>query len=73
MQASVDFRTDIVNGVIKSCVFGVIVSWIAVFEGFNAAPSAEGVSAATTRTVVTSALAILAADFVLTAFMFRGA
>lgn len=73
MQASVDFRTDIVNGVIKSFVFGVIVSWIAVFEGFHAAPSAEGVSAATTRTVVTSALAILAADFVLTAFMFTGA
>jgi phospholipid/cholesterol/gamma-HCH transport system permease protein len=73
MQASVDFRIDIINGVIKSFVFGVIVSWIAVFEGFHAAPSAEGVSAATTRTVVTSALAILAADFVLTAFMFTGA
>ena len=73
MQASVDFRIDIVNGVIKSFVFGVIVSWIAVFEGFHAAPSAEGVSAATTRTVVTSALAILAADFILTAFMFTGA
>ncbi len=73
MQSSVDFRLDIVNGVIKSFVFGVIVSWIAVFEGFHAAPSAEGVSAATTRTVVTSALAILAADFVLTAFMFTGA
>ena len=73
MQDSVDFRIDIVNGIIKSCVFGVIVSWIAVFEGFHAAPSAEGVSAATTRTVVTSALAILAADFVLTAFMFTGA
>lgn len=72
MQASVDFRTDILNGVIKSFVFGVLVSWIAVFEGFHAAPSAEGVSAATTRTVVTSALAILAADFVLTAFMFTG-
>jgi phospholipid/cholesterol/gamma-HCH transport system permease protein len=73
MQDSVDFRLDIVNGVIKSFAFGVIVSWIAVFEGFHAAPSAEGVSAATTRTVVTSALAILAADFVLTAFMFTGA
>jgi phospholipid/cholesterol/gamma-HCH transport system permease protein len=73
MQASVDFRIDIVNGVIKSFVFGVIVSWIAVFEGFHAAPSAEGVSAATTRTVVTSALAILGADFILTAFMCTGA
>ncbi|RTL54995.1 MAG: lipid asymmetry maintenance ABC transporter permease subunit MlaE [Rhodocyclaceae bacterium] len=72
MQASVDFRQDIVNGVIKSFVFGVIVSWIAVFEGYDADPTAEGVSGATTRTVVTSSLAILAADFVLTAFMFRG-
>ncbi len=72
MQAAVDFRQDIVNGVIKSCVFGLIVSWIAVFEGYDADPTAEGVSRATTRTVVTSSLAILAADFVLTAFMFRG-
>ena len=72
MQASVDFREDILNGVIKSFVFGVIVSWIAVFEGYDAEPTAEGVSGATTRTVVTSSLAILAADFILTAFMFRG-
>ena len=72
MQAAVDFREDIVNGVIKSCVFGVIVSWIAVFEGYDCEPTAEGVSGATTRTVVTSSLAILAADFILTALMFRG-
>lgn len=73
MQGSVDFRYDIFNGVIKSCVFGVLVSLIAVFEGYDSVPTAEGVSAATTRTVVTSSLCILAADFVLTAFMFRGA
>ncbi len=73
MQASVDFREDIVNGVIKSVVFGIVVSWIAVFEGYDSEPTAEGVSGATTRTVVTSSLAILAADFILTAFMFRGA
>jgi phospholipid/cholesterol/gamma-HCH transport system permease protein len=73
MQASVDFRQDILNGVIKSFVFGVIVSWVAVFEGYDADPTAEGVSNATTRTVVTSSLAILAADFILTAFMFTGA
>ncbi len=73
MQASVDFREDIVNGVIKSIVFGIIISWIAVFEGYDAEPTAEGVSGATTRTVVTSSLAVLAADFILTAFMFRGA
>lgn len=72
MQAAVDFRQDILNGVIKSAVFGLLVSWIAVFEGYDADPTAEGVSRATTRTVVTSSLAILAADFVLTAFMFRG-
>lgn len=72
MQASVDVRLDVVNGIIKSAVFGVIVTWIAVFEGYDCDPTAEGVSGATTRTVVTSSLAILAADFFLTAFMFRG-
>ena len=72
MQSAVDFRGDIVNGIIKSVVFGVAVIWIAVFEGFEAPPTAEGVSRATTRTVVTSALVILALDFILTALMFRG-
>jgi phospholipid/cholesterol/gamma-HCH transport system permease protein len=72
MQNAVDFREDIVNGVIKSFVFGVAVTWIALFEGYDAPPTAEGVSGATTRTVVTSSLAILGLDFVLTAFMFRG-
>lgn len=72
MQAAVDFRHDIMNGVIKSVVFGVAVSLIAVFEGYNCTPTAEGVSRAITRTVVSSALAILALDFVLTSFMFRG-
>lgn len=71
MQASVDFREDVLNGVIKSFVFGVAVSLIAVFEGYDSIPTAEGVSRAITRTVVTSALAILALDFVLTSFMFR--
>jgi len=72
MQSAVDFREDIVNGVIKSFVFGVAVTWIALFEGYDAPPTAEGVSGATTRTVVTSSLAVLGLDFVLTAFMFRG-
>jgi phospholipid/cholesterol/gamma-HCH transport system permease protein len=72
MQASVDFYHDIWNGVIKSFVFGVAVSLIAVFEGYDSVPTAEGVSRAITRTVVNSALAILALDFVLTSFMFRG-
>ena len=72
MQASVDVRNDILNGVYKSIVFGIAVTWIAVFEGYDAVPTAEGVSRATTRTVVTSSLAILALDFVLTALMFTG-
>jgi phospholipid/cholesterol/gamma-HCH transport system permease protein len=72
MQAAVDFRSDIVNGIIKSFVFGSAVSLIAVFEGYDAKPTAEGVSSATTRTVVESSLAILALDFVLTVFMFHG-
>ena len=72
MQASVDFRHDIWNGIFKSIVFGVAVSLIAVFEGYDSEPTAEGVSRAITRTVVTSALTILALDFVLTSFMFRG-
>ncbi|MDD3481556.1 lipid asymmetry maintenance ABC transporter permease subunit MlaE [Azovibrio restrictus] len=72
MQSAVDFRYDIWNGILKSLVFGGAVSLIAVFEGYDSAPTAEGVSRAITRTVVTSALAILALDFVLTSFMFRG-
>ncbi len=72
MHNAVDYHQDIVNGVIKSFVFGVAVTAIALFEGYDAPPTAEGVSGATTRTVVTSSLAILALDFVLTAFMFRG-
>ena len=56
MQSAVDFREDIVNGVIKSVVFGIAVTWIALFEGYDAPPTAEGVSGATTRTVVTSHL-----------------
>jgi len=72
MQAGVDWNYDVWNGVIKSFVFGIAVSLIAVFEGYDSVPTAEGVSRAITRTVVTSALTILALDFVLTSFMFRG-
>ena len=72
MQGSVDFRLDVWNGVIKSFVFGVAVSLVAVFEGYDAIPTAEGVSASIKRTVVYSALAILALDVVLTSLMFRG-
>ena len=72
MQASVDFEHDIMNGVIKSFVFGVAVTAIALFEGYDAPPTAEGVSGATTRTVVQSSLAVLLLDVILTAIMFRG-
>jgi phospholipid/cholesterol/gamma-HCH transport system permease protein len=72
MQSAVDVREDVINGVIKSVVFGIAISWIAVFEGYDAPPTAEGVSGATTRAVVTSSLAVLGLDFIMTAFMFRG-
>jgi len=72
MQGSVDFREDVVNGLLKSLAFGFAISWIAVFEGYDAPPTAEGVSGATTRTVVTSALTILFLDYILTSLMFRG-
>ncbi len=69
MQAKVDFDQDIVNGVIKSFVFGVVATWIAVYEGYTCIPTSEGVSRATTRTVVYSALVVLGLDFLLTALM----
>jgi phospholipid/cholesterol/gamma-HCH transport system permease protein len=62
---------DIVESLIKSVVFGTAVSWIALYQGYHAAPTSEGVSRATTSTVVVSSLVILALDFVLTSFMFR--
>jgi phospholipid/cholesterol/gamma-HCH transport system permease protein len=70
MQAGIDFQDDIVNGVIKSIVFGFVTTWIALFEGYDTIPTSEGVSRATTRTVVNSAFSILGLDFILTALMF---
>jgi len=70
MQAKVEFRHDIVNGLIKSIVFGFVVTWISVFQGYDAKPTSEGVSRATTNSVVYSALAVLALDFVMTALMY---
>jgi phospholipid/cholesterol/gamma-HCH transport system permease protein len=70
MQSKIDLHEDVYNGVIKSVAFGVVVTWIALFEGYDATPTSEGVSRATTRTVVHSALAVLCLDFVLTALMF---
>jgi phospholipid/cholesterol/gamma-HCH transport system permease protein len=70
MQANIDLEEDIYNGVIKSLVFGVVCTWIALFQGYDSVPTSEGVSRATTRTVVHSSLAVLGLDFVLTALMF---
>lgn len=72
MQASVDFRIDVVNGIIKGLVFGVAVTWIAVYQGFYTVPTALGISRSTTKTVVYSSLAILGLDFILTAVMLGG-
>jgi phospholipid/cholesterol/gamma-HCH transport system permease protein len=69
MQAGIDPYQDLQNGVVKSVVFGALVTWIALFQGFDALPTADGVSRATTRAVVHSALAVLGLDFVLTALM----
>lgn len=70
MQQAVEFREDVINGLVKAFAFGVVVTWIAVFEGYDAEPTSEGISTATTRTVVYSSLAVLAMDFLLTAVMF---
>jgi phospholipid/cholesterol/gamma-HCH transport system permease protein len=70
MQAGVDVRNDVVNGVIKSIVFGIAVTFVALNEGYGSKPTPEGVARATTRTVVISSLSVLALDFVLTALMF---
>lgn len=72
MQQSVAFWDDVVNGLIKALVFGIAVTWIALFQGYDCVPTSEGISRATTRTVVYGSLAVLGLDFVLTAVMFGG-
>ena len=71
MQANIDVRRDIMNGVIKSFVFGIAVTFTALFQGYEAQPTPEGVSRATTRTVVIASLMVLGLDFVMTALMFN--
>jgi len=70
MQSAVNFNDDVVNGIIKSIIFGTVVTWIALFQGITAVPTAEGIGRATTRSVVYASLAILGLDFFLTAVMF---
>ncbi|CAI8165658.1 lipid asymmetry maintenance ABC transporter permease subunit MlaE [Pseudidiomarina mangrovi] len=70
MQSSVEWQEDILNGLIKSIVFAFVVTWIALYKGYNCTPTSVGISRATTSTVVTASLAVLGLDFVLTALMF---
>ena len=70
MQAQVDYYDDVLSGIIKSLVFGVVVTWIALFEGYDALPTSVGVARATTKTVVHASLAVLSLDFILTVVMF---
>lgn len=70
MQSTVEWDKDVLNGVIKSVVFALVVVWIALYKGYSCIPTSEGISQATTQTVVYSSLAILGLDFILTALMF---
>jgi|TARA_R110000751_G_scaffold77159_2_gene155608 phospholipid/cholesterol/gamma-HCH transport system permease protein len=70
MQNSVEFVDDVLNGMVKAVVFAFVVTWIAVFQGYDCEPTSEGISRATTRTVVYASLAVLGLDFILTALMF---
>jgi phospholipid/cholesterol/gamma-HCH transport system permease protein len=70
MQNGVDVFKDVGNGVVKSLVFGFTVTFVALLQGYECQPTPEGVSRATTRTVVIASLAVLGLDFVLTAMMF---
>ena len=70
MQSSVEFEADVVNGIVKSVVFGLVCTWIAVYQGYDLVPTSEGISIATTKTVVYSSLSVLGLDFLLTAVMF---
>lgn len=72
MQSAVNFRLDVLSGIIKSIVFAMLVTWVAVFQGFSCVPTAEGISRATTRAVVYASLLVLGFDFLLTALMIGG-
>ena len=71
MQEGVDFFRHVLKGIVKSVVFGFVVTWIAVFQGYDSEPTSEGLAAATTRTVVFSSVAVLVLDFFLTLMMFN--
>lgn len=70
MQGSVDYLPDVLNGVLKSVIFAVLITWVALYNGYYVVPNAQGISKATTQTVVVASLLVLAMDFILTVFMF---
>jgi len=70
MQSKVDVWRDVGNGIVKSAAFGVVCTYVALYQGYETEATPEGVAYATTRTVVISSLAVLSMDFVLTALMF---
>lgn len=70
MSSQVEWYDDVINGLIKAMVFAVWVAWVSLFQGYEALPTSEGVSRATTRTVVHASLGVLALDFILTSIMF---
>ncbi len=70
IQDSIDFKIDIINSLIKSIIFGFIITWTSVFQGINSKPTAEGIALSTTNTVVYSSFIILSLNFFLTAIMF---
>ncbi len=72
MQNAVLFNQDILNGIIKSIVFGFAITWVSLYQGFSCVPTSAGIAKATTKTVVYSSLLVLALDFLLTAMMFKG-
>ena len=72
MQSGVSFYHDVLNGIYKAVAFGILATWIALYQGYNCVPTAEGIGRATTRTVVYASLAILGLDFILTAMMMGG-
>jgi phospholipid/cholesterol/gamma-HCH transport system permease protein len=71
MHGHVDWHEDVVSGIIKSVAFAVLIAIVALFQGYNAIPTSEGVSSATTKTVVHASLGVLALDFILTSLMFN--
>ena len=66
------FTEDVLKGLFKALVFGLVVTWIAVYQGYDSEPTSEGIGKATTKTVVISSLAVLGLDFILTAVMLGG-